>query len=73
MAIKRPNGIELAEILLLLGLILLGAALWQWFGWAAVAAYVGAICIVVGLGFGYLDGQKQAKKGVSRETDVHHG
>lgn len=39
----------LADVLVLAGLALLGAALWLAWGWPAALAYAGAALVVVGL------------------------
>lgn len=47
----RVNGpwADAADSLVLLGVLLLGLALWMWLGAAAVVAYVGTVALVLGL------------------------
>lgn len=43
----------LDDILVLIGLVLLGAAIWQAQGATATTAYAGAILIIVGVALGW--------------------
>lgn len=56
--------IGLAELVLVLGLLLLGAAVWLWAGVPAVLAYAGTVAILVAIGLGWLDGRRHPAKRV---------
>lgn len=42
-----------AEVLVIIGVLLVGAAVWLWAGVAAVLAYAGTVAIVLGLGLAW--------------------
>lgn len=55
------KSVGMAEILVVVGLLLGAVALYLWFGWAAVLAFVGAAAIVSGLLLAYFESLKRAK------------
>lgn len=40
--------VDWAETMVLVGLGLVGASVYLWFGWPALVAYVGAVLLIVG-------------------------
>lgn len=59
---KQVDGADWAVIV---GVVLLGAALWLWLGWAALLGFVGAVLVVVGLvaATGMSDGGSPGRRG----------
>lgn len=55
---KAQDAADLADALVVLGLMLLGAAVWMLWGGPAVAAYVGTLLILFGLFLAIQRGRK---------------
>lgn len=53
--------IGLAETAVVVGLLLLGTAVWLWHGTPALLAFAGMVAILVGLALAWQDGRKVAK------------